>query len=363
MKKLIPVLILIILISFCRKPSGDSDWERTYGTGKAYFVKATSDSGIIAAGETGGNPYLIRLDKNRTKEIDFSSSEKGLFSSVWSDKTCYITAGSSLGKMLLMRLDRKGELVWNTTISAGFNIDYTTLLYAGNGSLLAVGTASPDSIASGTTSLLFVRFDTAGNIITRAEIPNSGFISANKAVEDNAGNIYLAVTRLSTGSKSKASVAKFNNQFQKIWETELYNNPDFGAASLGIELDGSGNVYVSGKTELTQKEGVFNNSFLVSLTNAGAIRWKKYFEFSNAGSSLIFNDKDLLVMLNLNCFILNIINPVDGSDAGKIRVFDACDSKDSGGQGMDLDQNFDGDIILAGSKDGNFYMALKPSVY
>ena len=363
MKKIIPALVFIILISSCRKPSGDSDWERTYGIGKAYFVKATSDSGIIAAGETGGNPYLIRIDKNRTKEIDFSSSEKGLFSSVWSEKTCYVTAGSSLGKMLLMRLDRKGEIVWSTTISAGFNIDYTSLLDTGNGSLIAVGTASPDSIGSGTTSLLFVRFDTTGNVITRAEIPNSGFISANKAVEDNAGNIYLAVTRTSISSKPKASVAKFNNQFQKIWETELYNNPDFGGASLGIDLDGSGNVYVSGRTELIQKEGIINNSFLVSLTNAGSIRWKRYLEFSNAGSSLIFNDKNLLVMLNLNCFILNVINPDDGSDAGNIKVFDACDSKEGDALGMVLDQNFDGYIILAGSKGGNFYLSLKPSVY
>ena len=192
-----------------------------------------------------------------------------------------------------MRLDRKGKSVWDTTLSAGFNVDYTSLIYNGNGNFLAVGTASPDSIRIRLHQLFCLSGLILQAMVTaRTEIPNSGFVSANKVVEDNAGNIYLAVTRLSSGTKPKASVAKFNGQFQKIWETELYNNPDFGAASLGVELDGSGNVYVSGKTELTQKEGVVNNSFLVSLTNAGTIRWKRYLEFSNAGSSLIFSDKD-----------------------------------------------------------------------
>ena len=68
-------------------------------------------------------------------------------------------------------------------------------------------------------------------------------------------------------------------------------------------------------------------------------------------------------MLNMNCFILNIINPDDGSDAGRIKVLDVCDSNDSDALGMDLDQNFDGNMLLAGSKGGSFYMALKSSVY
>jgi hypothetical protein len=363
MNRFITVLILSVLISSCRKTSSDFIWERTYGNGEAYFVKPASDSGIIASGEIEGKPYFIRLDKNRNKLIDFTSDGKGLISSLWFDTTCYIAGGNSGGKMLLMRIGKEGKIIWDTTLTSSFKVDYTNLIYSGNGEFLATGTACPDSAGSESAALLFVRFDIGGLITKRVEISSPGFVSANKIVEDKSGNIFLAITRLTTGTRSKAAVAGFNNQFQKLWETELYNNPDFGASSLDIQRDASGNIFVSGNTELSQKEGVLNNSFLASLTNTGSIRWKKYFEISNSGSSLIITDKDLLVMLNRNCFILNIVNPDDGSDAGRIKVLDVCNSKDGDAFGTDIDQMYNGNILISGSRGGKFYLALKSFVY
>jgi hypothetical protein len=363
MKKLIPILIFIILFSACKKSSSDFIWENTYTKGEAFFINAAADSGFIACGETGYKPYLIRLDKNKGKIFEFSSFDQGLLSSVWFDTTSYIAGGNTHGKMLLLRIDRHGNIVWDTTLSAAFKVDYTTLSYDGHGSFLAVGTASADSAGKESAGLMFVRFDTTGKITTKTATINTGFISASKVVEDNTGNIYLAITRADAGIKAKATVQKLNSSFQKIWETELYNNPEFGASTLDIVLDGSGVIYVSGKTELSQKDGVVTNSFLASLTNSGTIRWKKYLEISNSGSSLILNSKDFLVMLNMNCFILNILNPDDGSDEGRIKVLDVCDSKISDALGMALDQNFDGNILLAGSRGGSFYLALKSSSY
>ena len=253
-KRLILLLILISLLSSCRKSESDFIWEKSYGNGEALFLKASSDSGFIACGQKGGKPYFLRFNKERNLVIDFSSENPGLFSSAWFDKSGYITGGNTGGKMLLMRNNAEGNLLWEKSLDAGFSIDYTSLFYTGNGNLLAIGTANPDSSESGATGLFFVTFDTTGRLITEKKISETSFVSANKAVVDNAGNIFLAFTRKTTSSKPKASVAKFNNLFQKLWETELYNNPDFGAASLAIELDGSGNVYVAGKTELSVKE-------------------------------------------------------------------------------------------------------------
>jgi hypothetical protein len=361
MKRLIPVLILIILLSSCRKSESDFVWEKSYGKGEALFLRTSSDSGFIACGEIEGKPYFIRLKKTRSLFLDFKSENPGLFSSAWFDTSGYVTGGNTGGKMLLMRHSKKGNKLWEKSLDGGFKIDYTNLYYSGNGSLVAVGTASPDSSDSGVTGLLFVRFDTIGQIITEKKITETEFVSGNEAAIDDAGNIYLALTRKTTGSKSKASVAKFNNLFQKLWETELYNNPDFGAASLAIELDGSGNVYVAGKTELSVTEGVLNNSFLASLTDAGSIRWKKYLENSNEGSALIFDDVKNLMMLNKNCFIVNILNPDDGTDAGRIRMFSICVSNSTDALGSDLGINYDKNILVAGSLGGNFYLALKSS--
>lgn len=361
MSRLIPVLFLTVLLFSCKKNESDFIWEKSYGTGEAYFVRTCSDSGLIACGETGGNPYFLRLNKTRKLVLDFKSVNPGLFSSVWFDTSGYITGGSSNGKMLLMRYSSTGKILWEKSLDGGYKIDYTKLFYSGGGNLLALGTASPDSSDSGITGLFFVRFDTTGQIITDKKITDPSFISANDAEVDEAGNIYLALTRQAAGSKPKASVAMFNDIFQRLWETELYNNPDFGAASLAINHDESGNLYMSGKTELSTAKGVLNNSFVASLTNSGTIRWKRYLENSNEGSAVMINNTGDVVMLNKNCFIINMLNPADGVDAGRIRTLSLCDSYSTDAFGWDMDFDQDKNIMITGKRGGSFYLALKSS--
>ncbi|MCK7534771.1 MAG: hypothetical protein MZV63_29105 [Marinilabiliales bacterium] len=89
--------------------------------------------------------------------------------------------------------------------------------------------------------------------------------------------------------KPKASVAKYNSNIQKLWETDLYNNPDFTAGCYDAIPDASGNVYVTGRMEAANASGTLNNSYLASLTRLGVINWKKYIENSNSGSALQLN--------------------------------------------------------------------------
>jgi hypothetical protein len=371
MKRLIPVFILIILLSSCKKTESDFIWEKSYGKGEALFIRTSADSGFAACGKNDGKPYFIRFNKTRNVLLDFRAEIPGLFSSAWFDASGYITAGSSAGKMLLMHHSASGRKLWEKTLDGGFRIDNTQLVYAGNGNLFAVGTINPDSIGSGNPGLLFVRFDTTGLILTEKKIPSSAFSAANEgvavheAVFDNTGFIYLALTKKNSGSKTKAAVVKFGDQFQKLWETELFNNPDFAAMSFAVKLDGSGNLYIAGKTQLPAENSTLDNSFLVSLTTSGADRtsWKskRYLESSNTGTALDFNDAGELMMLNKNCFIINIVNPSDGTDAGRIKMLGVCDSYNTDALGEDFDLNFDRNILVAGSFGGSFYLALKSS--
>ena len=326
------------------------------------FIKTTADSGLLGCGELGGKPYLIKLDRNKNKISDYKYNAAGLFSSAWFNKDLSVIAGNTEGKMLITCFNNKDSLLWDTTFVSSYYIDYSSVCYLGNGELLVIGSAKPDSAISGGTSLYFVRLNTTGSIINRKEIKESAFISANKVIADNSGNIYLALTRRYAGSKSKATVAKFDNQLQKIWETELYNNPDFGASSLGIRLDNAGNIYVSGRTELPVSTGSADNSFAVSLTNNGSIIWKKYLEDTNSGSSVIIDGNGHVLMLNHNCFIINILNPNDGSSVGTVRTFGVCDSKNTDAFAQDFDINYDGNLVVAGSNGGGFYIGMKPPV-
>jgi len=349
------------MFSSCKKTDSDFIWEKSFSKGTAYFIESASDSGYYACGEKGGNPYFVRFNKKRSQIIEFASENPGLWSSAWFDTSGYITGGSSAGKILLMRYSSEGEKLWEKTIDAGFKVDFTNLFYTGSGNLLSVSSASADSADSGTTYLYFVNFDTTGNVASEKKTAESGFVSANKAALDNSGNIFLPITRKNTFSNPKASVAKYNNLYQKIWETELYNNPDFSASSLAISADASGNIYVSGNTEVSGKDGLITNSFLASLTGNGTVSWKKYLEYYNSGSEMTFDNSGNLLMLNSNCYIINRIVTANGDDAGIIKSFSVCNSQSTDAFGNDIALNYDSNILLAGSLGGNFFLALKSS--
>jgi hypothetical protein len=260
--------------------------------------------------------------------------------------------------MLLACIGKTGNLIWDTTFTTAYNVAISHLLYSGSGEFLAMGSAKADSAVSGSSGLLFIRFDTTGKVLTRKDLTDTYFMAANDIAVDGQGYIYLPLTRRSGSAKQKASVARYSGTFQKIWETELYNNPDFGAAPLALIKDESGNLYLSGKTELSQLSGTMDNSFLASLTATGTLRWKKYLEQYNSGVGLVMN-KLQIIMLNRNCFFLNKAEPADGAEAGLFNVFSSCDQKNTDAFGMGIDVDYEGNFLLSGSKGGNYFLALK----
>jgi hypothetical protein len=361
MNRFYSILILVLFISHgCRKSNNNPVWERTYGKGKAIFIEATADSGLISCGEVESTPYLLKLDRDMNKVSDYKYSGTGIFNSAWSDTSISVATGSSNGKMLITCLDDKCNLLWDTTFSASFNIIFSTLCYLGNGQLLAVASGKMDSVYTEITGLYCVWFNTSGVITSKKEIRESSYMSANKIIADNSGNVFVALTRKNAGSESRATAAKYNKQLQKIWETELYNNPSFGAASLGITFDNSGNIYVAGKTKLPVSTGSVDNSVTVSLTGSGTIRWKQYLENTNTGVSVKIDDQGHVLMLNQNCFIIYSLNSNNGSNEGIIRTFNACESKNTTNFGWAFDINYNKYIVMAGSNGNRFYVCQKP---
>jgi len=362
MKNLFSFLFLLFLLSSCNKKENDDLlWERSFGKGEALSIKASADSGFAACGSVAGKPYFVRLAKDRTISIEIKSDAQGLFSSFWFDASGYINAGNSAGKMLVMRHSRSGDVLWEKTIDAGYRIDNTTIIYTGNGKLLAIGSASTDTTYNGTTGILFVTIDTTGQILSQKNVTDTRFVAAGPAVIDASGNIYLALTRKNTGSKTRAAVAKYNNQFAKLWETELYNNPSFGASGKNIIINQQGTLFVTGQTEVTSETGPVNNSFVTSLTGTGDVNWKKYLENANTGRDLLINDAGDVAMLNRNCCIIRYLNASDGADAGILRLLGQCNSKDTDVLGSSFKLSYDKNLLVAGSRGGNFFIALKAS--
>ena len=352
-------IILLMVVSSCRKDEEDILWQKSFVAGTGSYLMATPDSGIISCGESGGAPYLIKIDKTKQTVFEYESERSGRFSSAWSHGKVSMAAGSAGRNMLLARIDEYGNKVWDTVFTTSYAVDRSSLCYLGNGDFLAVGSADPDSASASSSGLLCVWFDTTGTVSDFREIVEPGFLAANEAVTDANGNIFLAATRLATGYKTKASVVKYSPLLQKIWEEELYNNPNFGAASLSLRLDNTGSIYVTGKTELEVSTGIQDNTFVALVGPSGTTTWKDYLEYANEGSFVITDDPGQPIVLNRNCLIINSINKEDGSVSEIIRTFKECDSQNTDAYGYCMDFDYQGNLVIAGSKGGRFYMVMK----
>jgi hypothetical protein len=363
MQRFIIFSLLVFLGFSCKKESSSFLWEKSYDPGNAYFVSSSPDSGIVSCGEINGHPYLLKLSKDKSTSVEYTSERNGLFNRAWYDTSVFITCGSSHGKMLLAAINKNGSKLWDTTISAGFTIDFTRLCYSGSGRFLAVGTAGADSSASGTSGLLFLKFDTTGHVIGRKDVTSSGFISAGNPVLNLSGDLYIPVTRKATGMKSRASVVKYNVVLNQLWITDLYNNTGFSSSANGAISDAAGNIYVCGKTEVSGTTGTQENSFTASVSSTGDVNWKQYLEGSNSGYAMLINDSDILMILEKNCFIIALISNYKDKNSialdGFFRWFTACDPYDTDAFGSDFDIDRSRNTIAGGSMGGNFYLAIK----
>jgi len=334
-------------------------WDDTFGKGSALDVDFAPDSTIVACGHNGENPYLLKLTGNRTKEMDFISEMEGAYTSLWSDTSGYIVAGTSGGSMLLSKIDKLGALVWDTTLTAGFGVDVTNIYRVTDKAFLAVGSARADTLRDGVTGLFFVYFDVNGLIASKREVLASYSVYAENGAMDNSRNLYLSITRKVGTGKPIAGVAKYNDDLYKLWETDLYNNQNYGAESLGLHYSG-GVVYLTGMTMTTSGESAVNNSFIAAINASnGDEIWKKYRENSNSGVDILQNGDATLMALNRNCFVVSLADPADGTDLGKIRMFDGCDSYSSTAFGTSCAMDYGGNLLLGGSKGGDFFVALK----
>jgi hypothetical protein len=360
MNRALSLILVALSLWSCHKSGENIIWEKSFGPGKALFVEATGDTGVVSCGESSGKQYMLYLNEDKAKILEYKSDIPGLLNNVWTGPDYFIASGSSAGKMYLSKVDITGTLLWDSVFTTAFRVDHTSLCYLGDGSFLAIGSADPDSAITTPSGLSFIWFDSGGEVAAREDSVYTSYIAVKAAVTDNSGNLYLALTRMGGGGKPKASVAMYNSSIQRIWEKELYNNQALGAASLGIVLDDQANPVVTGRTELQVSSGKENNTFVARYFFSLDSLTKKYLEYSNMGTSILYDGTGEVMVLNKKCLIVNILDQ-DIKISGTIRTYNSCDSKTSDSFGFSMDILPDGNLVMAGSKGKSYYLVIKSS--
>ncbi|HVN56868.1 MAG TPA: hypothetical protein VMT63_01100 [Bacteroidales bacterium] len=361
MRKIFYILVLLVPLVSCKKASENIVWERSYGKGRAAFVKNTGDTAFLSCGELDGKQYLLLTDHKGTKKLEYKSGISGILTAAYAGNGYFIAAGSSGGKLSISRIDTAGTLIWDTLFTSSFTVEHSVLCHLSGTSFMAIGSADPDSSFKTDTGISILWFDADGNIAEKRDTLSTGsYVAVKDAAADNSGNFYLAITRNSTTGKLKSSVALFNSTMDRIWERELSNNPQFGAASLAIAVDDNNNPVISGRTEMQVSTGTTDNAFVARYFHKGDSVQKTYLEYINSASAISRNSSGEFMVLNSGCLVVNIMDE-RMKVSGFVRTFSSCDSKTTDVFGYTMDVMNDGNIVMAGSKGTGYYLAVKSS--
>jgi hypothetical protein len=352
--------VIALVFSSCNREDDEFLWEYTGGTGTAFFISTTPDSGFISAGTQAGKPFLMRSNRKGSKLFSYIPESIGSYKSVLYDTAFYIAAGSSDDALFITMLDAAGGMIWEKTIESEITVT-EVFLFKGNfdGEIIALCGSGPDDRADALSGLMLVRFDTAGEVSSSTLRTDPDLFRLSGAVSYNDGGFIIAMTRAVGASTPKGVALRINGSLQTIWERELSNNPSYKAASLDIcEALPEGYV-ISGRTELIFDGTLLMNSFISLISPTGTTLWKKYPENSNEGIAVEYGGDGLVSMLNRNCFIVNTLSLIDGSDYHRQRVYNSCDSYNTGAQAEDFITNYAGNLLLAGTRSDKYYLAIK----
>ncbi len=162
----------------------------------------------------------------------------------------------------LTKLNSGGNLMWNTFLGGSGNDEGLNIALDGSGNTYVTGYSTttwenPIRAFTANEDAFAAKIDTAGNLIWNTFLGGGSSDQATGIDTDGSGNVY--VTGYSSGSwgtpirsftvGNDAFAAKMETGGNLVWNTFLGGNgQDYG---YGIDVDGSGNVYVTGHGNAT----------------------------------------------------------------------------------------------------------------
>lgn len=98
---------------------------------------------------------------------------------------------------------------------------------------------------------------------------------ANSIKLDNAGNVYVSGYIKNSGTSSDISIMKFNAAGVQQWSIVYDGLAHESDKSFNMHVDGTGNVYLTGKTDVDATWQLNDEVFTAKYSTAGALLWSK----------------------------------------------------------------------------------------
>jgi hypothetical protein len=316
------------------------------GSGNVYVTgnsSATWGSPIQAFSGGGDDAYVAKLDSSGglvwSTFLGGSGSDLGHWIAVDSSGNVYVSGDSSATwgspvrayssgtDAFAAKLTSSGGLVWNTFLggsgydtSWGIGVDGSGNVYVSGDTDATWGTPLR-AYSSGTDIYAAKLSSSSGNLTWNTFLGGSGTDVNNGIAVDSAGNAYVGgYSEASWGSPVRAytsgqdiSVIKLSSTGSITWNTFLGGSGT--DAGLGIAVDGSGNVYVTGNSTATwgspiQAINSGTDAAAAKLNSSGSLLWNTFL-----GGSGTDNGRRITVDGSGNVFVAGSSTATWGSPA------------------------------------------------
>jgi uncharacterized delta-60 repeat protein len=136
---------------------------------------------------------------------------------------------------------------------------------------------------SGSCDIVTIKYDAAGKVIwdARYDGPTHGNDEPKGLAIDSAGNVYVAGNGYSSSSGDDIILIKYDSAGQFQWSKSYTSPSDYPEDAQDIGLDTSGNVYVTGSTNVSGT----NKYITLKYSPAGARLWAAKYGYGYGGGA------------------------------------------------------------------------------
>ena len=270
--------------------SGAIQWQRSLGDANSDFSRgiAVDDSGnVYVVGQTSSQSNDVLIAKYNTsgtiqwqRSLGGAGSDGGFAIAVDASGNVYVggqtsSQGAGGADALIVKYNTSGTIQWQRRLG-GANADYcNSIAVDASGNVYAAGYTL--SQGAGGVDVLIVKYNTSGVIQWQRSLGGANADYSFGIAVDVSSNVYVTGYTNSQGAGNfDALIAKYDTSGTLQWQRSLGGTSNEEGKS--ITVDASGNVYVTGYTQVS---GI-NDVLIVKYDTSGTLQWQR--RLGGAGS-------------------------------------------------------------------------------